>query len=261
MPAQRPMPELGTSSRHAGVAAAYAHRPPYPAEVFEILTSLIVDEPRHVLDLGAGEGALARPLAQRVTHVDAVEISPAMVDTGRRRPGGDQPNLTWILSAAETMPVSGPYALVTAGASLHWMDWDVTFAHIARVLAPGAMLAIVEHGYHRPPWRDALTGVIAAHSRNPTYDPAFSLPDELQRRGLFAILGRRETGLTEFRQPVHDYIEQFHSTSSLARELMSSAEADRFAAEVAEAVGPHANADGELTMRISASVVWGRPAR
>ena len=74
-----------------------------------------------MLDLGAGEGPLARPLAARVDQVDAVEISAAMVSEGRRRPGGDAANLRWIIGAAETARLGGPYALVTAGASMHWM--------------------------------------------------------------------------------------------------------------------------------------------
>jgi hypothetical protein len=39
------------------VVAAYHHRPPYPAEVFDLLTTLIVDTPRVVLDLGPGTGS------------------------------------------------------------------------------------------------------------------------------------------------------------------------------------------------------------
>ena len=46
-----------------GVADAYQHRPPYPDEVFDLLERLIAGRPRAVLDIGAGEGALARPLA------------------------------------------------------------------------------------------------------------------------------------------------------------------------------------------------------
>ncbi|MFC5268626.1 methyltransferase domain-containing protein [Kribbella qitaiheensis] len=87
-------PGLGATFRHEGVAAAYRYRSPYPEDVFDRLEELIVDEPRVVLDIGAGEGAIARPLAARVERVDAVDISAAMVDAGRRRPGGDQPNCT-----------------------------------------------------------------------------------------------------------------------------------------------------------------------
>src|SRR5918998_866070 len=113
---------LAGSFLHEGVARAYRHRPPYPPALFDALEALIVDAPRHVLDLGAGEGALARPLAERVDKVDAVEISPAMVAEGRARPGGDHPHLAGHVAAGESFALQGPYALVTAGQSLHWMD-------------------------------------------------------------------------------------------------------------------------------------------
>src|SRR6516162_463504 len=80
--------QLAAIFGHAGVADAYQYRPPYPPEVFDILERIIADRPRRVLDIGAGDGALARPLARRVDHVDALDISAAMVEAGRRRPGG-----------------------------------------------------------------------------------------------------------------------------------------------------------------------------
>lgn len=109
--------ELAASFTDRAVADAYQHRPPYPGEVFDILERLISERPRNVLDIGAGEGALARPMAARVDRVDAVDISAAMMDAGARQPGGRRPNLRWILGAAQTATLDGPYALVTAGAS------------------------------------------------------------------------------------------------------------------------------------------------
>jgi trans-aconitate methyltransferase len=143
-PAERD--ELAATFRHPGVAGAYRHRPPYPAEVFDILGRIITDRPRRVLDIGAAEGALARPLAGRVDHVDAMDISPAMVRAGRRRPGGTRPNLRWILGAAETAPLDGPYALVTAGASLHWMSWRPTLTRLAAAMTPHAFLELMTAG-------------------------------------------------------------------------------------------------------------------
>ena len=158
--------DLAAAFAHAGVAGAYRHRPPYPPEVFDVLGRLITDRPRTVLDIGAGEGALARPLAALADHVDAVDISAAMVEAGRRRPGGRRANLRWILGAAESAELDGPYALVTAGASLHWMPWVQTLSRLASVMTGRAFLAIVEHGYHEVPWRAELTEVIVRHSRS-----------------------------------------------------------------------------------------------
>jgi SAM-dependent methyltransferase len=255
----RKTPSLAGSFRYAGVAAAYAYRPPYPAEVFDVLDGLMTGERRHVLDIGAGDGALARPLAARVDWVDAVEISPAMVEAGRSRPGGRRANLVWHLEAAEELSLPGPYELVTAGASLHWMDWGVTLDRIGRVLAPGAMLAIVDQKHQKLDWNDRLAEVIDRYSRSPLYDPGFSLPDELRRLRLFEIHGRCETPPAVFSQPVRHYIEYFHSTASLARELMTPEEAARFGEEVESVVRDHQTEAGELVMHITASVVWGRP--
>jgi SAM-dependent methyltransferase len=242
---------------YPGVARAYRHRPPYPAEVFDILEQIITDRPRRVLDIGAGEGALARPLAGRVDHVDAVEVSAAMVQTGRRRPGGGQPSLRWITGAAETAPLAGPYALVTAGASLHWMSWRPTLTRLAAAMTGHAFLAIVNHGYRDLPWQEELTEVIVRHSRSPRYDPAFSLADALRTEGLLNIAGGAVTAPALFRQPVADYIEQFHSTSSLARELMPAGEAAAFDQAVTGLVRPHA-VDGMLDLPVAAELTWGR---
>jgi SAM-dependent methyltransferase len=240
------------------VAAAYRYRPPYPVRVFDALESLMAGGPRHVLDMGAGEGALARPLSARVDRVDAVEISPEMAEAGRGRPGGTRRNLRWIVGPAETAPLYGPYALVTAGASLHWMDWPVTLGRIAGQLAAGAMLAIVDQSYHDLEWRDELVEVIVRHSRSPDFSPEFSLPDELERLGLFEIAGRQETPPVAFQQNARDYVEQFHSTASLARELMPPDEAEGFDEEIMSVVRRYAG-DGVLRMEITATIVWGRP--
>ena len=67
-----------------------------------------------------------------VDHVDAVDVSAAMIDAGRDRPGGRQPNLRWIVGAAQDAPLGGPYALATAGASMHWMPWPETLTRLRR---------------------------------------------------------------------------------------------------------------------------------
>jgi SAM-dependent methyltransferase len=252
--------ELAATFAHAGVAAAYRHRPPYPAEVLDLLVGLAGPPPRAVLDLGAGEGALARPLAARVERVDAVEVSAAMVAAGRRRPGGDRPTLRWYVEPAEETTAAGPYALVTAGASLLWMDAAAALTRVRDRLAPDGVLAIVDQTYHALPWRDPLREVIRRHSRSPAYDPAYDLPDDLARRGLFRVLGRRTTTPVAWSQSVDGYVEQFHSTASLARELMPPAEAARFDAAVRAVVRDHAAEDGRLAMAVTATVVWGRPA-
>lgn len=256
----RPSPRgLAAVFAQPGVADAYQHRPPYPPDVFDVLEQLITDRPRNVLDIGAGEGALARQLAARVDHLDAMDVSAAMVAAGRRRPGGRQSNLHWIIGAVETGELGGPYALVTAGASLHWMAWEQTMARLAGVMTDNAFLAVVDHSPQEVPWRKELVEVIVHHSRNPDFDPRFSVVDALCDEGLFELTGRAKSAPMSFRQSVASYVEQFHSTATLARELMSNEEATAFDLAIKEIVRPW-TVDDVLEMKIVATVAWGHPA-
>lgn len=252
--------DLAAAFAHPGVADAYQYRPPYPPEVFDVLEQLITDRPRNVLDIGAGEGALARPLAARVDHVDALDISAAMVDAGRQRPGGLQRNLRWIVGAAETAELGGPYALVTAGASLHWMPWQETLAQLAGVMTDSAFLAIADHGHSDVPWRKELAEVIGRHSRNPDYDLSFSLVDALCAGGLLQIAGRAQSAPIPFRQPVTSCVEQLHSTATLAREWMPVEESAAFDHAIEQVVRPYA-VGGILQTDIVADLAWRRPLR
>jgi SAM-dependent methyltransferase len=61
----------------------------YPAEVFTVLRGLITDAAPAVLDVGCGTGDIARRLSPLVERVDAVDVSAAMIEHGRRQAGGD----------------------------------------------------------------------------------------------------------------------------------------------------------------------------
>ncbi|MGZ0146386.1 class I SAM-dependent methyltransferase [Kribbella sp. WER1] len=252
------MTELAATFKQEAVAEAYQHRPPYPDEVFDRLVDLITDAPRRVLDIGAGEGAIARPLAPRVDHVDAIDFSQPMVDTGRQRPGGDHPHLSWQVNPIESADLDGPYALVTAGASIHWMPWEATFARIVPHLTPKAQLVVIEHGPVDMPWRDGVIKAIQKHSRKQNHDPKYSVVDAIRERGLLDVNGTARTEPVVYRQRVEDYVEQFHSTSSLARDLMPPEEAADFDAIVEAAVRPYAQ-NGVLELKVQAELSWGRP--
>src|SRR5690349_13494055 len=136
-------PEAAAAFQHPSVARAYRYRPTYSAAVFAILADLVVDQPRHVLDAGCGTGLLARHLIERVDRVDAVDVSEEMIGQGKLLPGGNHPDLNWILGRAEDAPLHPPYSLITTGDSLHWMDWDVVMPRFARMLTPRGRLAVL----------------------------------------------------------------------------------------------------------------------
>jgi SAM-dependent methyltransferase len=250
-------PEYGAQFSDPAVVAAYRHRPPYPAGVFEVLAGLVV-EPRAVLDAGCGTGAIARGLVGRVDRVDAVDPSAAMLATGRALPGGDHPALRWILGAAEGASLGPPYGLVVTASSLHWMEWSVVLPRFQRCLASGGVLAIVGERVLPTPWDKALAPVIARHSTNRRYRP-YDLIEELETRCLFRPLGSHTTEPVPFVQPVAAYAESFHARNGFSRDRMDPAAAAAFNRAVTEVVSPY-SPDGVVRLEVAADIVWGEPA-
>ncbi len=248
-------PEYASVFSDRSVVDAYQHRPTYVPEAFTILATLIDDEPRVVLDLGCGRGDLARPLLGYVDRVDAVDVSAAMIETGKLMPNGDDPRLRWILGSAEDAPFAPPYALVVAGDSLHWMDWYVVLPRIAAVLTPRGYLALASVGSESLPWD--YGPVCNKYSLNRDYQP-YNLLDELTKRGLFEPVGKQQTTPVPFTQPVDDYIESFHARNGLSRDRMTPDQAAAFDQEMRALVEPFATND-LVTLQIVNTITWGKP--
>jgi SAM-dependent methyltransferase len=132
-----PDERLRYGSSFGAAAVAYAeHRPDYaPAAVRWAL------EPapgRRVLDLGAGTGKLTAALVVLGAEVIAVEPDPAMLTELRRA----LPAVRALPGSAEAIPLpDASVDAVLAGHALHWFDMDAAGPEIARVLAPGGILA------------------------------------------------------------------------------------------------------------------------
>jgi SAM-dependent methyltransferase len=237
------------------VARVYRYRPPYPQPVFDILRRLIVG-PRTILDAGCGTGALTRHMAVFAARVDAIDPSEAMIEEGRRLPGGDDARIHWAVGSAETAPLDPPYGLITTGQSLHWMDHAVVMPRFHDALAPGGRLAALDIEWDYPAaWRDKLIGVIER------YSPArpqsfFDIFGDIQRRGLFERHGYQRTSTTAFEQSVDDFVLALQSTSSLSRVTLGAG-TDAFAAEVRALFT--SLGIGRVAFPISGNVVWGRP--
>lgn len=249
-------PKYASAFQDASVVAAYPARPPYPADVFDILLGLMPDGPRTVLDIGCGTGDVARRLAPLVARVDAVDVSARMIARGKSLPGGDAASLRWIEGPAESAPIEPPYALVTAGESMHWMDWPVVMPRLRDALVTGAYVAVLERDW-RLPWRDDLRPLVKRYSTNREYRP-YVLSDELVSRGLFAKSGEQVTAWVPFVQSIDDYIDSLHSQSSFSRERMLPADLAAFDSAVRALVAPHAP-DGGITLDVRARIFWGEP--
>jgi len=249
--------EHAAAFQFPAVAASYWTRPPYPPQTFDELQRLIVDQPRTVLDVGCGIGNFARELAPRVERVDAVDISVPMLDEARRQPGGDASNIRWLLVSAETADLHPPYALIVAGASLHWMDWNIVLPRFARILTPNGVLVIVEEVTAPPPWQGELMPIILKYTTNRTLDLSFDWIRHLHDNGLLELRREIRTDSVPFAQPVERYVESFHARESLTRERLGPARAAAFDAELGALLARHTSAD--VSLNVSAQIWIAKP--
>jgi SAM-dependent methyltransferase len=253
-------PRYGAQFGDASVARAYHTRPPYPAQLFEILEGLMAQGDRVVLDLGCGTGDVALGLAGRADRVDAVDPSRAMLEVARGRPGAQAPGLRWIESTAEGFRPDVRYALAIAAESFHWMEWTEVCAWLPGSLQAGAVLCLVSGREMGPvPWEGDLGALIPKYSTNREYRP-YDLVRELVRRDLFRETGRRSTRPVAWRQRLDDYVESFHTRNGLSRQRMTEEAAAAFddaLRRLAEPRCPGGWVEGE----VRATVVWGTPLR
>ena len=239
------------------VANRYPLRPAYPPETFELLASLIVDSPRMVLDAGCGPGDIGRTLAPRVDGVDMVDRSEAMLAEGRRL-SGDLANVRWIRAPIEEAPLAPPYALIVAGESIHWFDWERAIPLFARSLSAHGMLALVYRNWLRSDaLRERLAPVYARHGANPDFTPLDPVA-ELERRGLFARVGEHRTAPASWTPTLQEMIDCHHSQNGFVLEKMH--DPDAFDREVSDAVEELVPAcDGRVQLDVTATITWGRP--
>jgi SAM-dependent methyltransferase len=123
--------------------AAWARTPRHDAyhQFRDAFFGDIVPPPGHAtLEIGCGEGRVARDLRDRGHRVTAVDASPTLVELAREA----DPNGEYVLADAAALPFAdGSFDLVVAHNSL--MDFDDlegSVAEAARVLKPGRRFAI-----------------------------------------------------------------------------------------------------------------------
>jgi ubiquinone/menaquinone biosynthesis C-methylase UbiE len=95
------------------------------------------------LEVGCGDGLLARRLAGRCAEVTAIDRDPRMIALARERtaPG----RVTFVEADYLAYPATGEsFDFACANTSLHHMDFAAALAAMARALRPGGCLAVVE---------------------------------------------------------------------------------------------------------------------
>jgi SAM-dependent methyltransferase len=160
--------ETSTARRYGAVFDTVAveydrHRPTYSDELIDLACragGLTAGD--RVLEIGCGTGQLTRGLVARGLSVTAVEPGQNLISLARQvAPGVDFVNRRF-----EDAELPDRFAAAFCAAAFHWLDPDVSWRKVARSLAPGGVLALIQYcGVEHPDTAtdaDALLSALAA---------------------------------------------------------------------------------------------------
>jgi SAM-dependent methyltransferase len=130
-------------AEHYDDSSAEMFDPTLIEETVDFLVDLAGDGP--VLELGVGTGRIALPLASRGLRVHGIDLSEAMVERLRAKPGGDGVEIT-IGDFATTRAGAGfslAYVVFNTIMNLTTQDEQIAcFANVAAQLAPGGCFVV-----------------------------------------------------------------------------------------------------------------------
>lgn len=147
----------------AGMRGAF----PLAGEQMDVLLRVCqtaVPDVRHFLDLGCGDGVMARVLRTRYPDAHAVllDFSDAMLDAARRTFDGDT-NVTFVCADYSTPDwvnhVSAPFDLIVSGYSIHHQPdarKQGVYRELLALLRPGGLFLNLEHVASQAQWGEVL---------------------------------------------------------------------------------------------------------
>lgn len=115
-------------------------RTTYPADLIDDVVAL----GRRMLEIGPGTGQATRALVERGVDVTAVELGSNLAAIARR----NVPHATIVVADFDTWePGHADFDAVVAFTSFHWLDPDLKYSKVARLLRSGGALAVthVDH--------------------------------------------------------------------------------------------------------------------
>lgn len=142
-------------------------RPAYPDELVDRACSVAgLGRGDRVLEVGCGSGQLTRALLARGLRVTAVEPGEQLLALARRNVAG-LGEVEYVGSRLEDCELAaGSFAAVFSASAFHWVDPEVSWQRVARLLGPGGTLALVQYcGLREPSSAHDLELLMAALAR------------------------------------------------------------------------------------------------
>ncbi len=247
------MPDIaGATFKAPEVAGFYPHRPPYAHQIYE----RIIDRSsatHRLLDLGCGEGKIARPMTKVFDQVCAVDPSANMIKLGQSLENGRTDNLEWMEAAAEEAPLTGKFDTVTFASSIHWMEPSRLFPKLAKHLSENHILAIIQgDGAFQPPWQNEWQQFLAKWVPQITGEEVNSnkwRATQTKHLDYINLLETNEYISKSFQQTVEDFILCQKSRETFAPVKLGP-HRHEFHNELKTLLQPHANREGQLTFQV-----------
>ncbi|PZG40991.1 SAM-dependent methyltransferase [Spongiactinospora gelatinilytica] len=158
-----------------------------------LVLKLVPEGCAHALDIGCGDGLLARKLSARAGSVTGADRHLGAIETARAQ-HGDVPGLSFVQAdylddPAGSLP-EGKFDFISAVAVVHHADFGQATTALTRLLAPGGRLVVIGLAQNRSPLDWIISGTAQVVTRlhqlrhgpksgagMPAMDPAMSWGD------------------------------------------------------------------------------------
>lgn len=141
------------------IAQEYGARPAYPDLLIDALTDAAPGS--RLLDVGAGTGHLALPLARRGFAVTALEPAVLMLEALTHSAHAHALPITALHAKAESLPLpDASFDAAIVADALHFLDVDLAGAELGRVVRPRGVLALVTWDFAPTPFMNALAALL-----------------------------------------------------------------------------------------------------
>ncbi|KAB2343432.1 class I SAM-dependent methyltransferase [Actinomadura rudentiformis] len=197
-----------------------------------------------VLEVAAGTGLVSRAIARRVRHVTALDLTPAMLDQGKREADADNlTNVTFTRGNAAGLPyLDRSFTLVICRFALHHVpDPEAVVREMVRVSRPGAAVVVADLV------RDESIGDADVDRIERLRDPSHGtiLPAD-RIAELLASAGAevKRTDPFDLVRPLEPWLEQSHTPAEAAAQIRKELAAE-LAGGPATGMRP-SEVDGEL---------------
>lgn len=255
------MPDpLGDAFQQAELVKHYIHRPPYASQVYDHIVARS-GSTNALLDLGCGEGKIARPMARIFDSVTAVDPSANMIALGKSLEGGQADNLTWVEATAEDATLSDTFDVVTFASSIHWMTPATLFPKLATCVSWNHILAFVSGDEaFEPPWHDEwrrFLGKWVPAVTGQKLDSTTWCGSRVKHLDFIEELETSAFVSAPFQQSIDGFIQCQHARATFNVPALGTRLA-AFRDELAAMLHPYADQHGLLTFRVKSHLTLGK---